>query len=151
MTAQSIQPVAQFVYQRKTSLISQVLQWVVFAYQVIAVLIFLGGLFLANRWLQQPFIGAFYEHTLVFNGSGPDQADSAWVLYSKVEVGDQLIAVNDMPVRSSAEVRDILRGRFPGEEITATVLSTSGEAYFRDRFIFLSIPAERFTLSSLRY
>ena len=127
MTAQSIQPVAQFGFQRKTSLISQVLQWVVFAYQVIAVLIFLGGLFLANRWLQQPFIGAFYEHTLVFNGSGPDQADSAWVLYRKVEVGDQLIAVNNMPVRSSADVTDILQGRFPGEEITVTVLSKSGE------------------------
>ncbi|MDO8754149.1 MAG: hypothetical protein Q7J80_09685, partial [Anaerolineales bacterium] len=129
MTAQSIQPASQFGFQRHGSLINQVLQWVVFAYQAIAVLIFLGGLVLANRWLQQPFIGAFYEHTLVFNGSGPDQADPAWVLYTKVKVGDQLIAVNDMPVRSSAEVRDILRGRFPGEEITATVLSTSGEEH----------------------
>lgn len=125
--AQVLQRNMQLGFQRYSSLTSQVLQWIVFAYQAIAVVVFLSGLFLANRWFQQPFMGAFYEHTMVFNGTGPGQADPAWVLYNEVKVGDQLIAVNDMPVRSSAEIRDILQGRFPGEEITATVLSTSGE------------------------
>lgn len=127
MMAQSIQHSVRIGFQRHASLISNILKWIVFAYQVVAAAVFLIGLFLANRYLQQPFIGAFYENTMVFNGTGPDQADPAWALYSEVEIGDQLIAVNGLPVRSSADVRKILRERFPGEEITVTVLSTSRE------------------------
>jgi signal transduction histidine kinase len=126
MMEQSIQRTVQLGFQRYSLLISQVLQWIVFAYQAVAVVIFLAGLFLGNRWFQQPFIGAFYEHTMVFNGTGPDQADPAWALYQEVKVGDQLTAINGMPVRSSAEVRDVLGERFPGEEITATVLVQGG-------------------------
>ncbi|MBI3151218.1 MAG: GAF domain-containing protein [Chloroflexi bacterium] len=127
MVAQSLQRNEQLGFQRYSVLIGQILQWIVFGYQAAAVVVFLIGLFLANRWLQQPFIGAFYEHTLVFNGTGPDQPDPAWDLYGKVVVGDQLLAINDVPVRSSSEVSEILRERVPGENITATVLSTSGD------------------------
>ena len=126
MVAQSTQRNEPLGLQRYNVLINQILLWAVFVYQAAAVIIFLVGLFLANRWLQQPFIGAFYEHTLVFNGTGSDSSDPAWELYGQVEVGDRLIFINETPVHSALEVREILRERVPGENITATVLKTNG-------------------------
>ncbi len=126
LAQKSIQRTVQLGFQRYAALISQILQWIVFIYQAVAVVVFLAGLFLANRWFQQPFLGAFYEHTMVFNGTGPAAADPAWALYQQVQVGDQLIAINDMPVRSSAETRQVLWARFPGEQIAATVLLQGG-------------------------
>jgi signal transduction histidine kinase len=117
----------QLDFQRYKSLFNQSLQWVAFTYQVIAVILFLLGLFLANRWLQQPFLGAFYEHTLVFNGTGPGESSPAWALFGQVEVGDQLVAINDMPVKNAEEIRTILRDHFPGEDVRLTVRSESGE------------------------
>ncbi len=64
---------------------------------------------------------------MVFNGTGPGEPDPAWALYEQVVVGDQLIAINDMPVRSSDEVSAILKGHVPGENVTVTVRSESGE------------------------
>lgn len=127
MVAQSIQRNEPLGFQRYGVLINQVLLWAVFIYQAAAVIIFLAGLFLANRWFQQPFIGAFYEHTLVFNGTGSSDSDPAWELYGQVKVGDQLISINEIPVRSALEVREILSERVPGENITATVLKTNGD------------------------
>ncbi|MBK8428734.1 MAG: hypothetical protein IPL27_23535 [Lewinellaceae bacterium] len=92
-------------FQRYGVLINQLLLWAVFVYQAAAVVIFLIGLFLANRWFQQPFLGAFYEHTLVFNGTGSDSSDPAWALYGNVEVGDQLLSINGNLVRSASEIR----------------------------------------------
>ena len=108
-------------------LINQSLQWIVFIYQVIAVILFVLGLFLANRWFQQPFLGAFYEHTLVFNGTGPGDAMPAWALFDQVVVGDQLVAINGIPVKSAEEIHDILKGYFPGEEVNVTVRSENGD------------------------
>lgn len=127
MVAQSIQRNQPLGFQRYDVLINRFLLWIVFIYQAAAVVIFLIGLFLANRWFQQPFLGAFYEHTLVFNGTGQNDSDPAWVLYKEVEVGDQLRAINGTPVRSALEIRAILSERVPGENVTATVLKTNGE------------------------
>ncbi len=127
MMAQSIQRNVQLGFQRYSTLINQTLQWMVFAYQAIAVVLFMLGLFLANRWLQQPFLGAFYEHTMVFNGTGPGEPVPAWALYEQVVVGDQLIAINGITVQTAEEVRSVLKDRFPGEEVTVKVRSESGE------------------------
>ncbi len=127
MTSQVWQRNAEIGVQRYGILLDRILQWVVFAYQAIAVLVFLAALILANLWFEQPFLGVFYEHTLVFNGTGPEQPDPAWSLYSQVGVGDQLTAIDGAPVQSSAEIRSILQNRFPGETAAVTVLSTGGE------------------------
>jgi len=132
MMAQSIQRNAQLGFRRYGTLIGQSLQWAVFTYQAIAVIVFLLSLFIANRWFQQPFLGAFYEHTLVFNGTGPAEPDPAWALYTQVTGGDQLLAINDSPVQSTADVNRILRQRVPGENVTATVLGANGERYIVD-------------------
>ena len=113
--------------QRYNTLINKILLWMLFAYQVIAVAVFAIGLFLAARWFQQPFLGALYEHTLVFNGTGPGESTPEWALFNQVVIGDQLIAINDIGVHNSQEIQSILKDRFPGEEITVAVRSERGE------------------------
>jgi signal transduction histidine kinase len=126
MMAQDIQRTVQFGSRRYISLLGQLLQWIVFLYQAGAVILFVLALYFANRWLQQPFIGAFYEHTMIFNGIGPAEADPAWPLFPQVELGEQLVAIDGRVVKSSQAARDILTGRFPGETVTVTVLSEDG-------------------------
>jgi signal transduction histidine kinase len=126
MMAQNIQRNVQLGSRRYISLLNQLLQWIVFLYQAGAVVLFLFTLYFANRWFQQPFLGAMYEHTMVFNGTGPAEPDPAWMLYPQVKVGEQLIAIDGIPVKSSQAVHDILAGRYPGETVSVTVLSTDG-------------------------
>ncbi|MBK9602348.1 MAG: GAF domain-containing protein [Anaerolineales bacterium] len=118
---------AQTSFQRNSTLINQILQWVLFAYQAIAVVIFLLSMYLSVRWFQQPFIGAFYEHTLVFNGTGPGEPSPEWALFGQVVVGDQLTAINGESVSSSEQIHSILNDRVPGENVIVTVHSEAGD------------------------
>jgi len=128
MTAKSMQLNMQLSFQRYRTLVNQSLQWIVLAYQVIAVVLFIAGLVLANRWLQQPFLGALYEHTLVFNGTGPAKHTMpAWALFDQVETGDQLVKIDNVPVQSAGEIHNILQKHFPGEQVAVTVQTKSGE------------------------
>ncbi|MFN3491325.1 MAG: GAF domain-containing protein, partial [Anaerolineales bacterium] len=113
--------------QRSGELLNRVLQWVVFAYQALAVVVFLLGLFFANRWLQTPFLGSFYEHTMIFNDTEASTADLAWAFSKEVKSGDQLIAINDAPVKSAADVAEVLSTRFAGETVKVSVLTLEGE------------------------
>ncbi len=127
MTARTMQQNMQLSYHRYQTLINQPLQWLVLTYQVVAVVLFLVGLFLANRWFQQPFLGAFYEHTLVFNGTGPAESTPDWALFGQVNVGDQLVVIDEIPVKSAEEIRTALKDRFPGEQVSITVRSVGKE------------------------
>ena len=127
MMAQGLQRSIQVGFRRYGVVISRILQWIVFAYQAIAIAAFIASLFIATRWLQQPFLGAFYEHTMVFNGTGSSDLDPAWDLYTRVSLGEQMVALNEIPVTSSAEIRNILSERVPGETISVTVRSANGE------------------------
>jgi signal transduction histidine kinase len=127
MIANSLQNNMQLSFQRSKILINQALQWGVFAYQAIAIILFFLGLVLANRWLSQRFLGALYEHTLVFNGTGPSVPVPAWALFDQVVIGDQLVAINGTSVKSAEDIRAILKDRFAGENVEVTVRSKSGE------------------------
>jgi len=50
---------------RSNTYITQALQGITFVYQFLAVAAFIAALFLANWWMKAPFLGAFYEHTMV--------------------------------------------------------------------------------------
>ncbi len=118
----------QLSFHRYQLLISQALQWLVLIYQIVAVVLFIAGLWLATvKWLPQPFLGAFYEHTLVFNGTGPAESTPAWALFDQVKVGDQLVAIDDRLVASAEEIRAALKDRFPGEQVKVTVKPVNGE------------------------
>jgi len=122
-------PVPQGFGLERSRLLSRSLQVVVFIYQFIAAAAFIAALFFAASWLKTPFLGAFYEHTMLFNGAGPTEEDAPeWELHeADVHLGDQLIAVNNIPVRSASEVQNILSGFFPGETIPITVRTAAGE------------------------
>ncbi len=108
-------------------LLNRNLQILVFIYQMIAVVAFGTAIVLAVSWLRLPFLGAFFEHTLVFNDSGPTQSNEAWDLYRQGVIRHQLIAINDVPVRSARDVMQILANFFPGETLPVAVRTPQGE------------------------
>jgi signal transduction histidine kinase/putative methionine-R-sulfoxide reductase with GAF domain len=125
---------------RTHSLLNRALQVAVLAYQALAVGVFIAALVLASSWLKTPFLGAFYEHTMVFNDVRPSDATvGSWGLYYKVDrLHDQLVAVNGVPVRSTADVQRVLSGQVQGivptsqgfvagETIPVTVRTSQGE------------------------
>jgi len=113
---------------RSSSALGQVLQVAVFLYQFVAVAAFILAIFLALAWMKAPFLGAFYEHTLVFNGAAPSGDGQAWDLRSQgIQLGDQLISVNGVEVHTTAEVQNVLSGFFPGESIPVVIRKAGGE------------------------
>ena len=110
--------------ERSGALVDRIFQAVVSLYQLVAVGTFVAALILANSWLKTPFMGAFFEQTMMFNGSAPSGDSSTWNLYSQgVKLGDRLISVNGVQVNTSAQVEKILSGFFPGETIPLSVSS----------------------------
>lgn len=107
--------------QNSAAFLNRTLQVIVFVYQAMAVVVFFAGVILGNRWLRAPFMGAFYEHTLIFNGVGPVEHSEAWGLFEQVKLGDQLVAVNNQPVQSAKEVQNILSNFLPGDTLPVTV------------------------------
>ncbi|HEX2698481.1 MAG TPA: hypothetical protein VHM28_12295, partial [Anaerolineales bacterium] len=122
-------PIGEMLSTERSRLLSRSLQISALLYQLLAIGTFIAGLFFATSWLKAPFLGAFYEHTLLFNTLGSVKADAPeWALHNElVHLGDQLIAVNGVDVHSAAEAQNILNGFFPGETIPITVRTTTGE------------------------
>src|SRR5574341_1168478 len=110
------------------NVLSRFLQLAVFVYQFIAVAAFIAALLLGVSWMKTPFLGALYEHTLIFNDAGPSAEGKAWDLYQQgVQFGDQLVSVNGVEVHSTAEVQKVLSSFFPGESIPVVVRTLQGE------------------------
>ena len=63
-------------------------------YQFVALVVLIYTPFLANEWLQKPFIGAFIEHTLALNTSGPSQPGDWDLQKRQFEFGRRLIAID---------------------------------------------------------
>lgn len=145
MAVQSLQQNAAQTLQKYSLVLSQVLQWIVFAYQALAAIMFLITIYFAVPWMQRPFIGAFYEHTLVFNGTGASDGSREWDLYRKVTVGEQMTAVNGIAVRSEDHMRAILRQRVPGETITVTVRGLDGAERNIDVTLYAFPESAKFT------
>ncbi len=114
-------------FQRYNTIINQSLQWIVFIYQILAVVVFMISIYLGMRWVQMPFLGAFVEHSMVFNGIGPAKPTAAWELFKEVKLGDQLVRINNNPVTTSTQMQDILQNYSPGESISLTVRSEDGQ------------------------
>ena len=112
---------------RANTLLTQALQVTVSVYQLMAVAAFIAALIFAVSWMKTPFLGAFYEQTLVFNGAAPSADSAAWDLYNQgVRLGDQLVSVNGVGVHSTDEIQNILNGFFPGESIPVTIRTAGG-------------------------
>jgi signal transduction histidine kinase len=95
----------------------------VLVYQGIALAAFLAIPFLASGWMRVPFIGAFVEQTMVFNGGGQEDPAEAWQLYLEkpLHLKYQLSQVNGIRVRSEADIRAALAGAQPGDIVPVAV------------------------------
>jgi signal transduction histidine kinase len=99
----------------------------VFIYQVLAVLTFLIMPFLAVGYFNTPFLGSFFDNTLISNGVGPTPARENWDLRRQgIEFGDQILRLDGQPVRNSQEIQSILRSHFAGETVAARVKLLEG-------------------------
>ncbi len=108
------------MHSDRTHLItSRILQAIVLAYQGIALIAFLVIPFLAINWLKTPFLGAFVEQTLVFNGVGQETPPEAWNLFldKSLQLDYQLLKVNGAEVRSEAQIRAALANSQPGQQV----------------------------------
>ncbi len=112
--------------ERAKRLTNRILQGIVLAYQGMALVIFIIVPFLADNWLRTPFLGAFVEQTLVFNGVGSGREDEAWDLFHQVELGDQLVQVDGTPIRSTSALIAALRPHAPGDGIEISVQAPDG-------------------------
>lgn len=144
--------VGMFRSERSNVLLAQALQVAVSVYQLIAVAAFIAALVLASSWMKIPFLGAFYEQTLIFNGAAPSGESTSWDLYNQgVRLGDQLVSVNGVEIHSAAEVQNILSGFFPGETVPVTIRGADGNEKTlevklnafpsRDRTTYFVLPA----------
>ena len=117
--------------------VGRILTGIVFLYQAAAAGALILSLVLALQWIREPFLGSFYEHTLVFTDTGG--SGEAWAINDVVNSGDRLLAVNGSGVKTSRDVRDAIVGKFaPGENVTLTVKFADGET--RD----LSVELQKF-------
>lgn len=113
-----------------------VTQYIVLAYQGIAILALVVAPFLAYRYGQTPFLGVFLEPTLVTNASGGQ--DPAWTLYNQGlnKFGNQLISLsftdqqnNSATTTNPENYNDIiafLNGHLPGENISTVFADANG-------------------------
>ncbi len=111
---------------------NKTLEYVVVVYEVVAVIAFVLIPILAVRWWQTPFMGAFFEHTMGFNGVGPvkeGNINENWELFDTghgVTLGDQLIEIEGQSVKNAGDVREALSPFSMGDEIQITYLKEDG-------------------------
>jgi len=140
-----------FQSKRVNDFLNKALQIAVLIYQGIAVLAFIAIPLLAFKWLNTPFLGAFVEQTMVFNGVGANRDDEAWTLFnSDVQLHDQLLQVDGKDVHSAADIQRALESHFPGEDVPVTyrtpdgneetVIVTLNEFPAADRVTYFYIP-----------
>ena len=105
--------------ERLNQTVNRVLQFVVLVYQGIALLAFVAIPFLAIHWLQTPFLGAFVEQTMVFNGVGQNTPPQTWSLFQdkSLWLNDQLIKVNGQDVHNEAQIHAALVNSQPGQSL----------------------------------
>lgn len=109
-----------------SAVIDRVLAGVVLAVLVVTVVIYASVPFLALTWARQPFLGAFVEKTLIFNGVG-EVTDPAWSARAAIPENDQLLAIDGQPVATGPALNAMLAGRAVGDTVSVTSLSSAGE------------------------
>ncbi|MBT3320900.1 MAG: GAF domain-containing protein [Anaerolineae bacterium] len=113
--------ITQPIEKKKTR--DKIMEATILAYQAVAIIIFIITPILAFRWWKTPFIGAFVEHSMVFNGVG----ESDWALFdTEVILEDQLIEIEGEKVSSSDDVQKVLSAYKVGDKIEITYLQKEG-------------------------
>ncbi len=129
---------------KKKELFDKAIKIAILLYQAVAVIAFIVIPVLAFRWWKTPFIGGFVEHTMVFNGVGPERDSSEnnwWALFSsEVELGDQLIEIDGENVTNSGEIQKVLSAHEVGDEVQITY-QREGEDAISKNIQLIAFPA----------
>ena len=113
---------------RTGTVLSRILQWLVLVYQTIAVVVFLASLYLAYDWLKNPFIGGFFEQTLVLNGVNTTEAGQEWALYADgFGLRDQLISVDGQRILNANDLNAVLSSHQIDDTVSVTIRQFEGE------------------------
>ena len=119
-----------FRSQKTQQILNIAFQILVFAYQGIAALILISVPFLAKGWLKTPFIGAFVERTLIFDGVGNSNGGEAWELFNKhVQLYDQLVAIDGQEIREKKDLYTILQEHKVGDSVAITYRKPNNVEY----------------------
>lgn len=104
--------------------LGSILTGIVSLYQIAAAIIIVWAFISAIQWMRAPFLGAFYENTMIFTNTGAGNRVGAWELNQSVTgARNQLIAINGKAVTSSREVQAILSNFKPGEKVDLSILN----------------------------
>jgi signal transduction histidine kinase len=108
--------------------VERLLQVGVLVYQGVAAIALIAALFLANYWLEFPFLGALFDPTLVFDGVGPSPSSANhWPLHFVISpLEDRLLAIQGEEIHNTQEMEQALRKYFPGETVEVKILQRNG-------------------------
>ncbi|MCF6277341.1 MAG: hypothetical protein L3J16_01125 [Anaerolineales bacterium] len=113
--------------------IGKALQLTVFAYVLVGFIAWILYAFFAASWWNTPFIGAFTEHSMLFNGVGVHREDGSWQLFNDgVVLNYHLEQIDGRDVRSSKEVRDVLSAFSVGDTVSITYTDPDGNPVSRE-------------------
>jgi ABC-type multidrug transport system fused ATPase/permease subunit len=113
---------------RLNTVLSKVTQSIVFVYQGLAVVIFVASLLVGYSWLRNPFVGGFFEQTMVLNGSDTTEAGKHWSLYALgFKLGDQLVSVNDQPISNARDLEHTLGSLAIGNTVPVAIRTAEGD------------------------
>ena len=125
---------------RVNTLMNKALQYAVLFYQGIAVLVVAVSLYLSLQWLGRPFVGGFFEHTLVLNGSDSTRENNGWALYDQgFKLGDQLVSLNDMPISNSSDLFRVL-GSLDFDQVVPVLIKTGDGELISTQITLESFP-----------
>ncbi len=113
---------------RFNTAVNTITQSIVLVYQAIAVIVFVASLFSAYAWLKNPFIGGFFEQTLVLNDSVTRETGKQWALHAQgFKLGDQLVSVAGHPISNANDLRQSLETLHVGQTIPVVMRTLEGE------------------------
>ena len=109
-------------YRPGSTVLSRVMQWLVLIYQAIAIAVFVASIVLGLNWINRPFVGGFFEQTLVLNGVNTTQPGNQWALYTEgFKLGDQLKAIDNEPIASTNQLEAALISHRVDDTIPVTI------------------------------
>lgn len=113
---------------RINDILSKATQSIVLVYQTLAVIVFAISLFLAFDWLSTPFIGGFFEQTMVLNGTDTREVGKHWALYEQgFTIGNQLVSVNGTQIANAKDLEDALDPLQVGDNVRVVMRTSEGE------------------------
>ncbi|PWH12733.1 MAG: hypothetical protein DDG60_11770, partial [Anaerolineae bacterium] len=145
---------------RNKQIANRLMEYLVWGYQAVVVLVMLAAPFWAVRFFRQPFLGIFVEHTLVTNGVGPSDLSSAWELYQKIKAldpaatgfGYQLIELaaadgsNAINPRRYRDIESFLSSYQPGDVVQVT-FRNENEGPRKGEIFTFDVKLSRFSLT----